>query len=159
MIIAAAITSLAAAQAWTFRTQNNLLRQPEAIAELQEAPGRYLRFSCSVLSGPVFDIALGARSFEEFAQYSASGEANAGQVALTVQLSQGTAFSVSAARDTAQVTSHAYTVGGAEAVTIAKAAIAAELISIASSEARADFALAGAKPAINQVLDACPFKG
>lgn len=162
MLAYVVLLSLSSANAWTFHVQTNLLNQPEAVAELPESPdaqGRYLKFSCSVLSGPVFEAGLGVRSFEEFTRFSADLAAKAKPVPLAIQPSNGAIVSVSAEHVAAQVTVHAFAVGGSEAATAATAISRAEKVTIASPEARADFSLNGATAAIGQVLDACPFKG
>lgn len=162
MFAIVALTALASAQVWTVRTQTNLLRQPETVAELQEmpdAPGRYLKFSCSVMSGPAFEIGLGARTFEDFTRFSADEVAANVTVALSIMPEQGAALSVTATPVAAQVTAHAFSIGGGDAIATAKAIADASSVTIAAPGARSDFAVVGAKDAIERVIDACPFKG
>jgi hypothetical protein len=159
--IAAALAVFASAPSWIVRTQTNLLGQPEAVAETHEtpdAPGKYLKFSCSVMSGPVLEAGLGARSFEEFARFSADDAAKDVNIPLTLQYASAL-LAVTATPVAGNVTAYAYAVTGSDAIAAARAIEAAETIGIAAADRRTEFDVSGAAPAIGQVLDACPFKG
>lgn len=164
MLIAALTTALAASDAsaaWVFRAQTNLLGQPEAVAELPataDAPGKYLKFACSVMSGPVLEAGLGARSFEDFARFSAEDAARAAPVPLTLQYSSAI-LAVTGTPVAGNVTAHAFAVTGSDAIAAARAIKGAKTISIAAPDMRTEFDVLGAAPAIAQVLDACPFGG
>lgn len=158
--IAAALALSASTPSWIVRTQTNLLRQPELVAEMAGAAGSntYLRFSCSVMSGPVFETGLGARSFEEFARFSADDAAKEAKISLTIRYSSAM-LAVTATPVAGNVTAHAYIVTGSDAIAAVRTLDATKTISIAVPDKRAEFDVSGAAPAIGQVLDACPFKG
>jgi hypothetical protein len=159
--IAAALALSASTPSWIVRTQTNLLRQPETVAEMLDAaagPNTYLRFSCSVMTGPVFETGLGARSFEEFARFSADDAAKEAKVSLTIQYSSAL-LAVTATPVAGNVTAHAYVVTGSDAIAAVRTLETMKTISIAVPDKRAEFDVSGAAPAIGQVLDACPFKG
>lgn len=158
---AAVLATTLAAQPWIVRTQTNVLGQPETVAEMPETPdaaGHYLKFSCSVMSGPVLEVGLGARSFEEFSRFSAQDASEAKTVGLTLQWSSAI-LTVTATPVPGQVTSHAYAIAGSDAVAAARAIESARIIGIASPDMRADFDVSAAAPALAQALEACPFKG
>ena len=163
MIALALILSLAAVpEAWLVRTQTNLLGQPEAIAETREsesAPGRYLKFSCSVMSGPVFEAGLGVKSFEDFTRFDAGEAAAAQSAALTIQPGGGAPVTLAASRAPAQVTAHAFTVTGSDAVVAAHAIAQAQSATVSAAGFKAEFEVSTSGPAIEQVLAACPFMG
>jgi hypothetical protein len=164
MTLASLLLALAASNAtpsWIVRTQTNLIGQPEAVAELAEsadAPGRYLKFSCSVMSGPILEIGLGARSFESFSNFSAAEAARADKIAITMRQQAGAPLQIVGEPVPDQVTSRAFVVGGVEATTAARYVAGAESLNITAESASAEFAVSGASGAIGEVLTACPFK-
>jgi hypothetical protein len=154
--------AIAVSAAWIFRAQTNLLGQPEAVAELSEqpsAPGQFMRFSCSVLSGPVFEVGLGARSFDDFSKFSAARMQQTQKIALTIAPANGTRLQVLAEPSVEHVTAHAYVVGGTEAVNAARAVADAASVAMSTPEASAEFSATGAQDAISQTIAACPFAG
>jgi hypothetical protein len=161
LIIAASALDLPE-RSWTFRSQTNLLGQPEAVAELPElegTPGQYLRFSCSVMTGPVLEVGLGLRSFENFSRFSATEAAQNETVALSIRPSSGAPLQIMAAPVAEQATAFAFTTGGSDAVAAARAIAEVDALTVSAPNASAEFQAPGAPGAIAQVLAACPFAG
>jgi hypothetical protein len=159
-LFATAIT--ASSQGWTFRTQSNLMGQPEAVAELPEredAPGRYLRFACSVMTGPVLEAGLGARPFEEFSKFSAEQAQTDDRIALSLRPPDAPALQIFGRADAAQVANYGYSAGGADVIAAARLTSGAPSLTVSSPNASAHFPTTGAANAIAQVLAACPFTG
>jgi hypothetical protein len=142
--------------AWRFRMQTNLVKQPEAIAELRETSGSGagITISCSVLDGPKTTFALGFRGFQ-----SGSATSDGGEAKHMLAVTAGNRLDVETVLDPNEPLTWTYVATGAQAVAAAQALAATSNASIVSDRAKLDIAFTDADSAIQQVLDRCPFKG
>lgn len=155
LILPAAATSQ---DAWTFRAQTNLIRQPEAVAELipAQAAGQALRVSCSALDGPRAVIALG------FKDMFASGPRSGGETpSVSVALTSATqeAMTIDTTLDQTETLRWTYVATGAQALRAARFWAANPQVTVTTPALSAAFAGTNAADAIGRVLEACPFKG
>lgn len=139
---------------WTFRTQTNLIGQPEAVAQFDEGsrPGEFLRVSCSALDGIRATFGLGYRPFGERATTAEPAAEN-----LTLNAQEK--LDVDAKLDPAEPLIWTYVATGTGAIKAAKFLAQANDVDVSSAMARAKFHYAPSAASIDEVLDACPFKG
>ncbi|HAH09765.1 MAG TPA: hypothetical protein DCL54_04390 [Alphaproteobacteria bacterium] len=151
------------ANAWHASEQTNLLQQREAVAELTappDRPGAFLRYSCSVFSGPQLQIGFGPLGFEAFTKFSAD-RASATPETVSIRLETAppqTVLDVVAEPDAAAGTQEIYTAKGTDAGRAAEALASAQSIIVTVGGQVLRWPNAPSPEPLKQALAQCPFR-